>query len=116
MMETLPRLKGLRITMAGLFIIITIIIIIIIIIYFYLGVVSSILYVLRNSSDCVDPCSTFQNFDSTVEGWASRAQNRLMIPVPQPRSMTALFLREALLLRITCRYASVRLLSVSISK
>lgn len=38
------------------------------------------------------------------------------MPVPQPRSITTLLLREALLLRITCRYASVRLLSDNISK
>lgn len=52
----------------------------------------------------------------TTEGWASWAQNRLMIPVPQPRSITTLFFREALLLRTTCRYVSVRLLSDNISR
>lgn len=54
--------------------------------------------------------------DITTEGCASWAQNRLMMPVPQPRSITTLLLREALLLRTTFRYASVRLLSDSISK
>lgn len=52
----------------------------------------------------------------TTEGCASWAQKRLMMPVPQPRSITALFLRETRLLRTARRYVSVRLLSDNISK